>query len=236
MISPFPTLLVTPDNTLPLFYTIAAFWAGQEGSLLFWTILLSGFGFMVLKMRSYQHMSERHKLCFWLFYLLAQAFFLLLLTKMSNPFAILDNPPAEGQGLNPMLRNIGMVLHPPLLFIGYAGFAVPACLALGSVLAREDVTWQIPAHNWVLVSWSTLTAGILMGAWWAYMELGWGGYWAWDPVENASLIPWFSATALIHTRLVERRFGLLTRTNVFLACLTFLLCIFATYLVRSGVV
>ncbi len=224
------------DNTLPLFYTLAAFWAGQEGSLLFWAVLVAAFGYMLTRSASYQKLSAGHQIYFWLFYMLVQAFFLLLLTRMSNPFAMLDNPPGDGQGLNPLLRNIGMVLHPPLLFMGYAGFTIPACLALGAVMAGDGKAWHEPSHNWILMSWATLTSGILLGAWWAYMELGWGGYWAWDPVENASLIPWFSATALLHTCIVERRFGYLSRINVFLTCVTFLLCIFATYLVRSGVV
>lgn len=224
------------DSTLPFFYTVAAFWAGQEGSLLFWELLIAVSGCLMLMLPSYKRLSDRHKLYFWMFFMAAQAFFLLLLTAMSNPFATLAIPPEDGQGLNPMLRNIGMVLHPPLLFMGYAGFTVPACLAMGAVMAGEKKAWNAPAHNWVLMSWATLTAGILLGCWWAYMELGWGGYWAWDPVENASLIPWFSATALLHTRVVERKFGYLSRTSVFLVCLTFVLCIFATYLVRSGVV
>ncbi|MDR2893229.1 MAG: cytochrome c biogenesis protein CcsA [Deltaproteobacteria bacterium] len=224
------------DSTLPFFYTLSAFWAGQEGSLLFWELLIALSGFLLIKLPGYSRLSSKHKLYFWMFFLAAQAFFLLLLTAMSNPFTALPNPPLEGQGLNPMLRNIGMILHPPLLFFGYAGFTIPACLALGAVLAGEQKAWNAPAHNWILASWVALTAGILLGCWWAYMELGWGGYWAWDPVENASLIPWFSATALLHTRIVERKFGYLARSSVLLVCVTFILCIFATYLVRSGAV
>jgi cytochrome c-type biogenesis protein CcmF len=224
------------DRALPLFYTIAAFWAGQEGSLLFWELLIVLSGCLMLKLPGYIRLSNKHKLYFWMFFTAAQAFFLLLLTAMSNPFTALPVPPPDGQGLNPLLRNIGMVLHPPLLFLGYAGFTVPACLAMSAVMAGEKKAWNAPAHNWVLVSWAALTAGILLGSWWAYMELGWGGYWAWDPVENASLIPWFSATALLHTRVVERKFGYLSRTGVLLICMTFVLCIFATYLVRSGAV
>ena len=224
------------DTSLPLLYTIAAFWAGQEGSLLFWALTMGLAVVAFLYSKSYKELSPRTRLYFWMFYLPIQAFFLLLLTGMSNPFVALANPPADGQGLNPLLRNIGMALHPPLLFFGYAGFTIPACLALAFSLSGERKSWVNTAHNWTLFSWAFLTSGILLGGWWAYMELGWGGYWAWDPVENASLIPWFSATALLHTALLERRFGTLPRTNVFLACLTLLLCLFATYLVRSGVV
>jgi len=224
------------DSTLPIFYTITAFWAGQAGSLLFWTLVMSLASVMFLFSDTYQEIAPRTRLYFWMFFLPLQAFFLLLLTGMSNPFVVLASPPVDGKGLNPLLRNIGMVLHPPLLFVGYAGFTIPACLALASTMAGERKSWVEAAHNWNVTSWALLTSGILLGGWWAYMELGWGGYWAWDPVENASLIPWFSATALLHTAMIQRRFGALPRTNVFLACLTLLLCIFATYLVRSGVV
>ncbi|SFJ88685.1 cytochrome c-type biogenesis protein CcmF [Desulfomicrobium apsheronum] len=224
------------DSTLPLFYAITAFWAGQAGSLLFWALVMGAASVLFLFSNTYQKLDPKTKLYFWMFFLPVQAFFLLLLTGPSSPFVTLVTPPVDGQGLNPLLRNFGMVLHPPLLFIGYAGFTIPACLALASTMTGERRLWVEGAHNWNVASWSLLTSGILLGGWWAYMELGWGGYWAWDPVENASLIPWFSATAFLHTSIIERRFGALPRTNVFLACLTLLLCIFATYLVRSGVV
>lgn len=224
------------DSTLPLFYTVTAFWAGQAGSLLFWALVMGAASILFLFSNTYQKLNPKTKLYFWMFFLPVQAFFLLLLTGPSSPFVTLVTPPVDGQGLNPLLRNFGMVLHPPLLFIGYAGFTIPACLALASTMTGERRLWVEGAHNWNIASWSLLTSGILLGGWWAYMELGWGGYWAWDPVENASLIPWFSATAFLHTSIIERRFGALPRTNVFLACLTLLLCIFATYLVRSGVV
>ena len=224
------------DSTLPLFYTITAFWAGQAGSLLFWALVMGAASVLFLFSNTYQKLDPKTKLYFWMFFLPVQAFFLLLLTGPSSPFVTLVTSPVDGQGLNPLLRNFGMVLHPPLLFIGYAGFTIPACLALASTMTGERRLWVEGAHNWNVASWSLLTSGILLGGWWAYMELGWGGYWAWDPVENASLIPWFSATAFLHTSIIERRFGALPRTNVFLACLTLLLCIFATYLVRSGVV
>lgn len=224
------------DSTLPFFYTITAFWAGQAGSLLFWALVMGLAGMFFLFSDTYHELKPRTRVYFWMFFLPVQAFFLLLLTGPSSPFVTLANPPADGQGLNPLLRNIGMVLHPPLLFVGYAGFTIPACLSLASTMAGERRPWVEAAHNWNVASWALLTSGILLGGWWAYMELGWGGYWAWDPVENASLIPWFSATALLHTSIVERRSGALPRTNIFLACLTLLLCLFATYLVRSGVV
>uniref|UniRef100_I2PWY4 Cytochrome c biogenesis factor n=1 Tax=Desulfovibrio sp. U5L TaxID=596152 RepID=I2PWY4_9BACT len=224
------------DSSLPLFYTITAFWAGQAGSLLFWALIMALAGALFCRTARYAALAPATKVLFWLFFMTYQAFFLVLLTGPNNPFTVLPTPPADGKGLNPLLRNVGMIFHPPLLFLGYAGFAIPACLALAATVSGERGAWLEAARNWIVGSWVFLTAGILLGGWWSYMELGWGGYWAWDPVENASLIPWFSATALVHTALVERRFGALGRTNVFLACLTAILCLFATYLVRSGVV
>ncbi|MEA4855398.1 heme lyase CcmF/NrfE family subunit [Solidesulfovibrio sp.] len=224
------------DSLLPLFYTVTAFWAGQAGSLLFWGLILALAGAIFSRTARYKALEPSTRILFWLFFLTLQGFFLVLLTGPSNPFVTLASPPADGKGLNPLLRNVGMIFHPPLLFIGYAGFAIPACLSLAATLSGEGRAWLEAARNWILGSWAFLTAGILLGGWWSYMELGWGGYWAWDPVENASLIPWFAATALVHTALLERRFGLLPRTNVCLACLTLILCLFATYLVRSGVV
>ncbi|QLA19190.1 heme lyase CcmF/NrfE family subunit [Desulfolutivibrio sulfoxidireducens] len=224
------------DTFLPLFYAITAFWAGQAGSLLFWMFTLALWGALFARSQAYAALSPDTRRLFWLFYLGVEAFFLLLLTGPSNPFMELVPAPHEGRGLNPLLRNPGMIFHPPLLFLGYAGFTVPCCLALASYLAGERVPWLRAGRNSILLAWVFLTAGIVLGGWWSYMELGWGGYWAWDPVENASLIPWLMGTAFIHTAVVERRRGGLERTNVLLVSLTFLSSIFATYLVRSGVV
>jgi len=224
------------DSVLPTFYVITAFWAGQAGSLLFWTWMTALFGLLFSMTSGYRRCSDTTKLYFWLFFLASEAFFLLLLTGPSNPFMKLVPAPADGKGLNPLLQNPGMIFHPPLLFLGYAGFTVPGCLALASWLSGETSSWLRNTRVITILSWVFLTAGIVLGCWWSYMELGWGGYWAWDPVENASLIPWFSATAFIHTAVIENRRGALPRTNVLLAALTLLLCYFATYLVRSGVV
>ncbi len=224
------------DSLLPLFYTVTAFWAGQAGSLLFWGLAMGLAGAIFSRTARYKALAPSTRVLFWLFFMTIQGFFLVLLTGPNNPFVTLASPPPDGKGLNPLLRNVGMIFHPPLLFIGYAGFAIPACLSLAATISGEGRGWLEAARNWIIGSWAFLTAGILLGGWWSYMELGWGGYWAWDPVENASLIPWFSATALMHTALLERRFGVLPRTNVCLACLTLILCLFATYLVRSGVV
>lgn len=224
------------DRVLPLFYAITAFWAGQAGSLLFWAWMTALFGVCFTMTKGYANLSGQTKTWFWLFFLATEAFFLLLLTGPSNPFLKLLPVPAEGKGLNPLLQNPGMIFHPPLLFLGYAGFAVPGCVALAAWISGEQTSWLKSTRGITIFSWIMLTAGIVLGCWWAYMELGWGGYWAWDPVENASLIPWFSATALIHTAVIETRRGALQRTNVMLMALTMLLCFFATYLVRSGVI
>jgi len=224
------------DTFLPLFYALTAFWAGQAGSLLFWMFLLAIAGMAFARTSAYRSLSPETRLYYWIFYLGVEAFFLLLLTGPSNPFITLSPAPADGRGLNPLLRNPGMIFHPPLLFMGYAGFTVPCCLALAAWLTGERQSWIGAARNFTLLSWIFLTAGIALGGWWSYMELGWGGYWAWDPVENASLIPWLVGTAFIHTALIETRRKSLPKTNVFLISLTLVSAFFATYLVRSGVV
>ncbi len=162
-----------------------------------------------------------------------------MLTGWSNPFIVQSPVPADGRGLNPLLQNPGMIFHPPLLFWGYGGFVIPGCLALAQCLSdNEEIegSWVLVARPFTLIAWLFLTAGIILGAWWAYMELGWGGYWAWDPVENASIIPWLLGTAAIHTTIIQVRRNKLGRTNVFLMALTTISAFFATYLVRSGVV
>ena len=222
------------DTFLPTFYAVTAFWAGQDGSFLFWALMLAVLGSLMIFTPGYRLMEQRTKMWFWLFFLLVQGFFLLLLTSVSNPFVQLINPPAQGNGMNPLLQNPGMIFHPPLLFIGYAGFTIPCCLAFAHCVTGSPFLWLERCRNWLVIAWIFLTAGIILGAWWSYMELGWGGYWAWDPVENASLIPWFSATALLHTALIGRTRKGLLKTNIFLASLTLLLCFYGTFIVRSG--
>lgn len=224
------------DTFLPLFYTVTAFWAGQAGSLLFWALVVVACAVFYASTKHYQRLSPETKCWFWLFHSTAQAFFLYLLTGPSNPFLELSPAPPQGHGLNPLLQNPGMIFHPPLLFIGYGAFTVPACLAMASWICREEQPWIECGRKWVLFAWAFLTAGIVLGAWWSYMELGWGGYWAWDPVENSSLVPWLASTAFIHTAIIQSRRNSLHRSNVFFIALTFLLCIFATYVVRSGVI
>lgn len=224
------------DNTLSFIYTLTAFWGGREGSLLFWELIIAVSGIVFIYTPSYKALAPRTKLFFWAIFMSIQAFFLLLLTGWSNPFMTLVPTPADGKGLNPLLRNPGMIFHPPLLFLGFAGYTIPAACALAASIAGEPKSWVKLTRNWNILAWVFLTAGIVLGGWWSYMELGWGGYWAWDPVENASLIPWFAGTALLHTAIIEQRRGALQKTNVFLMALTFLLCIFSTYLTRSGVI
>ncbi|ABB38276.1 cytochrome c assembly protein [Oleidesulfovibrio alaskensis G20] len=227
------------DRLLPVFYRLTAFWAGQAGSLLFWALCVSLSGVYFMCTQGYRVMSDGTKTYFWLFFMIIQAFFALLLTTWSNPFITVNPAPADGNGLNPLLQNPGMIFHPPLLFLGYGGFAVPGCLALAQALNRNsgnEVSWIEAGRNMTLLAWATLTAGIILGCWWSYMELGWGGYWAWDPVENASLIPWLVASGYLHTSIVEQRRNKLHRTNIFLMALTTISAFFATYLVRSGVV
>ncbi len=226
------------DRGLPLFYRMTAFWAGQAGSLLFWALAVSLCGVVFQFSQAYARLSAGTKHWYWVFYLAIMAFFAMLLATWNNPFLVSHGVPADGSGLNPLLQNPGMIFHPPLLFLGYGGFVIPGCLALAQSLnhAGAEPRWTELARPFVRSAWGFLSAGIVLGGWWAYMELGWGGYWAWDPVENASLIPWLVATAALHTLSIENRRGKLAATNVFLMALATISAFFATYLVRSGVV
>jgi cytochrome c-type biogenesis protein CcmF len=224
------------DSTLPLAYTITAFWAGSEGSLLFWELSMSLCAAIFVFTPGYKAMSERTRAYFWLVFFVVQAFFLLMLTCWVNPFVQAVPVPPDGKGMNPLLRNPGMIFHPPLLLLGYACFAIPGCAAIAAALSGETSQWIRSTRNYTILSWMFLTSGIILGAWWSYMELGWGGYWAWDPVENASLIPWCTGTAFLHTAIVGARRNALAKSNMLIMALTFILCVFGTYLVRSGVV
>lgn len=221
------------DSLLPWTYTLTAFWAGQEGSFLFWTLAVAFFGLIWSLSGANRDMSEDTRCSFWIMYTLVQALFLLIATTVSNAFVQLSPPPTEGNGLNPLLQHPGMVFHPPLLFIGYAVLTVPAAAGLGTLFAQDDA-WLGRVRNWALIAWIFLTSGIVLGAWWSYMELGWGGYWAWDPVENASLIPWLASSAFVHTAIIGRKSRALGRTNVALAGLSLVLCLLATFVTRSG--
>ena len=226
------------DRFLPLFYRITAFWAGQAGSMLFWALSVAICGSLFQLTRSYRGLSPETRLWYWVFYLGIMAFFGLILVAWNNPFLMTHAVPQDGNGLNPLLQNPGMIFPPPLLFLGYGGFVIPGCLALAQTMSEgsEESPWTSVSRPFILSAWSFLTAGIVLGGWWAYMELGWGGYWAWDPVENASLIPWLVATAALHTLIIQTRRNKLHGVNVFLMALTTISAFFATYLVRSGVV
>ena len=233
------------DLSLPLFYRLTAFWGGQAGSLLFWALCLVLCGAYFQSTESYKSLSLETRIWYLLFYFVILAFFGALLTTHNNPFEILSPAPANGRGLNPLLQNPGMIFHPPLLLLGYGGFTIPACLALAQALSQnskaqapeqEELAWHICTKPLILIAWLLLTAGIVLGAWWAYMELGWGGYWAWDPVENASTIPWFFGTAAIHFGFIEQYRNKAQRFHTLFMALTCISAFFATWLVRGNVV
>ncbi|MBI1987877.1 MAG: heme lyase CcmF/NrfE family subunit [Nitrospinae bacterium] len=223
------------SRTLPLFYTLSSFWAGQKGSLLMWAWLLAAFSSLVL----IQNRRQNRELIPYAISLLmiVLLFFMVLLVFVSNPFSRLPSRPQDGQGLNPLLQNPGMIFHPPSLFLGYVGFTIPFAFALAALLTgRLDDSWIRATRKWTLFSWYTLGIGILLGAQWAYVELGWGGYWAWDPVENASLMPWLVGTAYLHSVMIQEKRDMLKVWNMVLIILTFGLCIFGTFLTRSGLI
>ena len=216
-------------------YTVSAFWAGQQGSLLLWLWLLT----LLAAVMAIRRWTGREALGSYALAVMAftQAFLALTLLLASNPFEALPTMPAEGQGLNPLLENVWMIVHPPVIFMGYAGYTTPFALALaGLVSGQLGREWVQEVRRWALLAWLFLGAGILLGAWWAYLELGWGGYWGWDPVENASLIPWLTGTALLHSLMMQQRRGTFKVWNLGLISLTFALCVFATFVTRSGII
>jgi len=216
-------------------YKFAALWSGQEGSLLLWAWLLSAYGF-VLRMR---HRVDVRLSAFASVIMAAiQVFFLLLLCVAAPPFSIAPGPVAtDGAGLNPLLQYPEMVMHPPLLYLGYVGFSVPFAFALGALMMRyPGEKWIHITRRWTMVTWMFLTVGIFMGAHWAYSVLGWGGYWGWDPVENASLMPWLTGTAFLHSVMMQEKRGMMKNWNVWLIFSTFMLTILGTLLTRSGAV
>ncbi|MEE9610486.1 MAG: heme lyase CcmF/NrfE family subunit, partial [Desulfatiglandales bacterium] len=212
-----------------------AFYAGQAGSLLFWAWLLSLFAFIVI----WQNRERNRDVLPHVNLILAclTFFFISLMVFVTNPFTRLATVPPDGQGLNPLLQNPGMIFHPPTLFLGYVGFAVPYAFAMAALIkGRLGSTWIRTTRRWTLFSWFFLTIGNLLGAQWAYVELGWGGYWAWDPVENASFMPWLVATAYLHSVMIQEKRGMLKIWNIVLITLTFLLTIFGTFITRSGII
>jgi len=222
------------NRDLPLPYKFATLWSGQEGSLLFWSLLLSGYG-LVLRLR---HKTDEALFAHASVVIAGvQVFFLLLLNFAARPFAVMQGTlPADGNGLTSLLQYPEMVIHPPMLYLGYVGFTVPFAFALGALVMKyPGDKWIHITRRWTMVTWAFLSLGIPLGAHWAYYVLGWGGYWGWDPVENASLLPWLTGTAFLHSVMMQEKRGMLKVWNMWLVFTTFWLSILGTYLTRSGV-
>jgi cytochrome c-type biogenesis protein CcmF len=223
------------NRDLPGPYKFAVLWSGQEGSLLFWSLLLATYGF-VLRLR---YKTDPRLFAYASVVIAAvQVFFLMLLNFAAHPFAILQGQlPPDGSGLNPLLQYPEMVIHPPMLYLGYVGFTVPFAFALGALIMRyPGEKWIHITRRWTMVTWGFLTIGIFLGAHWAYAVLGWGGYWGWDPVENASLMPWLTGTAFLHSVMMQEKRGMLKTWNMWLVFATFWLAILGTFLTRSGII
>jgi len=222
------------NSTLPWFYRMAATWGSHEGSLLLWILMLTGWMFAVATFS--KHLPADMVARILGVMALISIGFMLFLLLTSNPFERLLPPAADGRDLNPLLQDPGMVIHPPMLYMGYVGFSVVFAFAIAALLSgRLDSTWARWSRPWTTVAWSFLTVGIALGSWWAYYELGWGGWWFWDPVENASFMPWLTGTALMHSLAVTEKRGGFKAWTVLLAIITFSLSLLGTFLVRSGV-
>jgi cytochrome c-type biogenesis protein CcmF len=221
------------SRSLPLGYALSAFWGGQEGSLLLWLLVLTGYASLAVWIN-----RRSRDLIAWTVPVLGgiAVFFAFMLCFVSSPFAT-ATAPAEGAGMDPALQNPYMLAHPPMLYLGYVGLTIPFAFAMGALLARRtDERWIVATRRWTLAAWTFLGVGQLLGAHWAYVEIGWGGYYAWDPVENAALMPWLAATAFLHSVMIQEKRGMLKVWNVVLVALAFCLSIFGTFLTRSGVV
>jgi cytochrome c-type biogenesis protein CcmF len=228
------------NRAMPVLYKFAAWWGGQEGSLLFWSWLLSTYSAIVV----FTSRGKHRQMMPWVIAVLTtvQTFFLLMNNFVANPFKVLAvdkliTAVPDGNGLSPLLQYPAMAIHPPMLYLGYVGFAVPFAFAIGSLITRQPGDgWIHTTRRWTLVTWLFQSTGIMLGAAWAYHVLGWGGYWAWDPVENASLLPWLSGTAYLHSVMMQEKKGMMKVWNIVLVSATFFLCILGTFLTRSGVV
>jgi cytochrome c-type biogenesis protein CcmF len=223
------------NRSLSWFYTLTAFYAGQKGSLLLWAWLLSIFSVIVV----FQNRKKNRELMPYVLGVLMSItfFFTVLMVFSTNPFELLNFTPRDGQGLNPLLQNPGMIFHPPTLYLGYVGITVPFAFSIAALITgRLGDVWIKTTRRWTIFSWFFLTVGNLFGMEWAYVELGWGGYWAWDPVENASFMPWIMATAYLHSVMIQEKRGMLKVWNLVLILLTFLLTIFGTFITRSGII
>jgi cytochrome c-type biogenesis protein CcmF len=224
------------NRNLDTYFKLSGLWAGQRGSLVFWAVLLAFFASVTV----FQNRNKNREFMPYVVGVLQGilAFFLVVLLFAGvNPFEQLGFMPADGQGLNPQLQNYWMTIHPPVLYLGFTAYAIPFAFAMAALMnGRTDSRWIVVTRRWTLVSWFFLTNGIIFGMRWAYEELGWGGYWFWDPVENASLLPWLTATAFLHSIMIQENRGMLKVWNMSLVLLTFLLTIFATFLTRSGLI
>ena len=222
------------SRKLPTLYTLAAFWGGQEGSLLLWLLVLLGYSTAAV----YFNRIAAREVIAWVVPTLGlvASFFALLLVAVASPFQT-QAAPGDGLGLNPSLQNPYMVIHPPMLYLGYVGLTVPFAFAMGALLSgRTDERWIVATRRWTLAAWTFLGIGQLLGAHWAYVEVGWGGYYAWDPVENAALMPWLAATAFLHSVMVQEKKGMMKVWNMLLVVLAFCLSLFGTFLTRSGII
>jgi cytochrome c-type biogenesis protein CcmF len=228
------------NKTMPVLYKFAAWWGGQEGSLLFWSWLLSTYAAVA----AFTNRRRHRDFMPWVLAILGtvQSFFLILNNFVANPFQMLATDKLiiavpDGNGLSPLLQYPAMAIHPPMLYLGYVGFTLPFAFAIGSLITRQPgEAWIHTTRRWTLVTWLFQSCGIMLGAAWAYHVLGWGGYWGWDPVENASLLPWLSGTAFLHSVMMQEKKGMMKVWNIVLISATFFLCILGTFLTRSGVV
>src|SRR3954453_11407187 len=224
------------ETAQPLAYKFASYWGGLDGSIMFWVFLLSVFGTVAVATN-----RERHReLIPWVVAVVSatEMFFLFLMVIHNNPFStFLAQAPADGKGLNPLLQNFYMAIHPPSLYTGFVAMTIPYAFGMAALITGHlDDSWLRAVRQWTMVGWLFLTFGLTLGMLWAYEELGWGGFWGWDPVENAGLLPWFTATAFLHSVMVQERRGMLRVWNVTLVITTFFLTIFGTFMTRAGVV
>jgi len=224
------------DRSMPWYYLITSLWGGQDGSLLWWLFLLAGYTGAVTRWLKGRYLELQPLVLSTLAGIML--FFAVIMLFAANPFATyVAAAPADGEGLNPLLQNYWMVIHPPALYMGFVGWSVPfAFVVAGLGTGRLHDEWIEAARPWAMIAWTFLSLGLLLGCVWSYEELGWGGYWAWDPVENASFMPWLVGTAYLHSAIVQERYGMLKVWNVFLMCLTYFMTIFGTFLTRSGMI
>jgi cytochrome c-type biogenesis protein CcmF len=223
------------SRNMPAVYVFAAFWGGQAGSLLFWCLILSLYAVAAL----WSNRTRNRTLMPFVTGTLAIVllFFLSTMVFGANPYERVEWVPVDGRGMNPQLQNPGMAIHPPNLYLGYVATAIPFAFAIAALVTRRlDNEWLAAVRRWSLLSWFFLTVGIVLGMWWAYVELGWGGYWAWDPVENSSFLPWLTCTAFLHSIMIQEKRGMLRKWNVTLVVTTFLLSILGTFITRSGII